>query len=577
MALLLGPRLGWPSASGFKVWVRLDAANELKLQTKLPSEATWTLQDTVTADATKDETAVLEATGLSAGTKYDYRILETDVAVATSYTYVMPSSGRFVVYHTSDQHLNTAGGAYASILDHWETNYEPSNIPAVILQTGDLYQLALFVADTKADAWTNIIGPALTLISDVGKACARLPLLYMWDDHDYAGNNTAHAWISAISAYGSEPDQQQAALDMWDYVWRDHPQAAAPSKAWVTTIADVPIACMDHRSQYSAHGNPGFAPTGILGTELTDAAAPLLGAAQTAWAKALFGTYADRGLMILVSPGTMSAHRASNSSLIEFTTGAARENIGVFGRGALNEIMQSAASFGWGNGGRRLVVFSGDDHFTGIWNGHAGLPGHFQDDQLGRSLAHAAHPVAFLEQKVVAEKIADAVEAVPFSTNFETIGVRGGEGYWNELPAEPLATTHQRGGRFITWDITSNNGGKRVSARVQVWRHADYSAVDTDSTGRTGDFFYQNGLFQAYDAASAVQAPAFDNISAGPPPNREFLRSYYDDITGQLVKENRVTRDYEHRLRDIDDVDEPGRDELSENFEPRVEELNDDP
>lgn len=57
-----------------------------------------------------------------------------------------------------------------------------------------------------------------------------------------------------------------------------------------------------------------------------------------------------------------------------------------------------------------------------------------------------------------------------------------------------------------------------------------------------------------------------------PPDNGQgparFKRWYVDDVTGAMLPEDRVERDYDGRLRDMDDVDAPGRDELFDDIPP---------
>ena len=55
-----------------------------------------------------------------------------------------------------------------------------------------------------------------------------------------------------------------------------------------------------------------------------------------------------------------------------------------------------------------------------------------------------------------------------------------------------------------------------------------------------------------------------------PPENGQgparFRRWYLDEITGAMISEDRAVRDFNGRLRDADDVDRPGMDELMETY-----------
>lgn len=51
-----------------------------------------------------------------------------------------------------------------------------------------------------------------------------------------------------------------------------------------------------------------------------------------------------------------------------------------------------------------------------------------------------------------------------------------------------------------------------------------------------------------------------------PPDNGQgparFKRWYVDDVTGAMIPEDRAARDDEGRLREVDDMDAPGRDDI---------------
>ncbi len=54
-------------------------------------------------------------------------------------------------------------------------------------------------------------------------------------------------------------------------------------------------------------------------------------------------------------------------------------------------------------------------------------------------------------------------------------------------------------------------------------------------------------------------------------------RWYLDDVTGAYHPENEVVRDFNDRLRHVDDVDEPDTDELRASFSWPIERSHPDP
>ncbi len=66
-----------------------------------------------------------------------------------------------------------------------------------------------------------------------------------------------------------------------------------------------------------------------------------------------------------------------------------------------------------------------------------------------------------------------------------------------------------------------------------------------------------------------------------PPDNGQgpirFRRSYLDDVNGIPIDEDVAVRDHLNRLRDINDLDAPDRDELMRGWMPRPEQEPIDP
>ncbi len=576
-ALTHGPRLGNPSSSGFSAWVRCDGAATVALETKLPTATAWTVNHTTAIDTTKQNTAVLTATGLLSSTKYDYRIKVDGVVAATYYTITMPADtgGHFLVYHTGDFHdahipspsNDDSLAAYMWIKDDWIANHAPNNTPAVILQLGDLYTFGSLNPAastlTAEQAFTGVpvfdfnslgvLGAVATL--DEAGATHYLPLLFMWDDWDYAGNNSS----SATGVYNdpSVVDAQAEAALIWDWTWRDHAQPAAPSFGYTYVIGGVPFIVSDSRSQKS--GGLILSGTPVVWQDPAREANTCWGITQRDWLKSEVATYAGRGLVFFVSSTTFRDPRHPARS--PFMTGGARDSLGVYHKAERNYVFKDAAGLGYGSK-TGLIVLSGDDHYDVVWKdvlhtndlspGNTSQP--VSPQYPGKELS-----LQYIEVKTRGDRRASTnAGGSPTLFNigelfsYYTKALSAGEG----------------NGCVVVWDLTSSNTGEQVSGRATFrvtnpgTNVDNYSVGDTllDDDERPGDFYFENAYFEAYRADGAQQQlyPP-DHAAAADGPLRE--RWDVDEVTGLLHPRSTITRDLEERLRYLPDIDDPGRDD----------------
>jgi len=281
--LLHGPRLGSPSSGGFTVWLHFDGAATIELQTRRTGTTAWSTQDTQAVETTKHNTVTLTATGLDAATKYDYRIMEGTTEHASYNTRTMPldQSGRFVAYFCADAHDVDARVAEAStvILSDWQTNYDTIGVPGVFAWIGDF---SLYLGSDTGDA-DDKADTTLGLFDDLGDLPKYMPMLYMWDDWDFGGNNSSYDQCASFAGTYSGTAVDEA-RKVWDYLWRDLPRPASPSYGYIIPICGVPIIVADSRSQ-KRHGD-SYTPT-LRGTE----SEPCWGTAQSAWLKTQLETY----------------------------------------------------------------------------------------------------------------------------------------------------------------------------------------------------------------------------------------------------------------------------------------------
>lgn len=554
MALLThGPRLTLGSGGVgrfFSAWIKTDGAATAKVEIRDTGLPDWTVlrwtASTAVATA-KHNTATLTMRGILPGTEYDYRILLDDVEVATQSFFTMPTSGRFVVYVVSDGHGDNQT-AYDFVRTDWEANFEPSGVPPVILQIGDLFTVGT-LTPTTVEAADDIALPAILTISGVARACSRIPILFMWNDWDFAGNNTS---LARQEAFANEPDAHAAALDLWDWMWRDHPQPASPSLGYSHVIAGVPIIMSDGRSQRTPQTNlTPSATDGVTGGETWPSDATVWGAAQRTWLIDELRTYADRALVLFNSGDTFTSQRAT------FGGGggaSSRDSIGIFWKAERNHVFREGA-IQTGYGARKnLIVLSGDDHWNVVRQGNLGEAVPF-DATLhpGNAL-----PLPFREFKIGTRL------AIPIASAITIFG--GGDFFDNRTDQSVLRM-----------DITSNNAGRHVSARMTYLKTDASGTTTSDSNSLTnvGDFYFENGYFAQYNATSQEQAQHYPDITGQRPP--AFLRWYTDEIMGDFHREDEVVRDWDGKLRAIGDVDAMDRDDYEEIWSPRTEDWPEDP
>lgn len=539
-ALTHGPRLGQPRADGFTCWSRFDAPATIKLEVRVAGTAAWAVADTQPTDAAYDETVILTAAGLDAGTKYEYRVLADDAEVASNSTWTMPAKGRFVCYQVSDGHDDNVDG-YAAILADYEANYEPSGVPAFIVQIGDLYSLIPPSGPTGEDAAASKGYPQIAAIAPT---VARLPVLFMFDDWDWGGNNSNATRLQAFAGVWAEAEQ------LWNILWRDHARPAPPSFAYTHVVADVPFIVTDQRSQ-KTFVDPLAMLVHPRGDENPREAGYLLhGDVQGPWLIEQLIEYRRRALVFYISGGTF---RGTNTPIATPTgpfTGAEREGAGLFYTGELAHIFREGCAR-WGYAERRnLVVLSGDDHFHVVWNGDVQEPVRVDDTTGDRPRAGIRAP--FYE----------------FKSSLHPNVTPGGALYGPEWELWRRSTGIST---FVRWDITSEHAGERVTARA-TFIDVDTSTAAVGDDGTDADFLFDNGRLVAYSAAEAgEQAYPPEN---SPEPGPVFGQAFVDDILGTVHTYEDVARDREGRLRRVDDLDEPGRDRLVEDWPIPIEDYD---
>jgi len=539
--LLTGPRLGPPSQTGFTLWCQAVTTGTYILDTREDGTTTWVTQDTQAIDGTKSNTVVLTASGLTPGTKYDYRIMEGAAERSTNSTWTMPASGRFVVFECADQHgkaSNLVG--FTDILSYWETNYEPDGIPGFILQIGDFASgSGITTAASGVNNWIATLGT-----SDVEDCLARLPVAFQWDDWDYGGDNSSSDW----GDYDTMPDDAETVAD---HIWRDRPQPASPSYGYSFTVANVPFIIPEDRSQritkrdesddtdYVPHWSGDEYPNNPNHT--------CFGSAQREWLKAQFVAYADRGLVVLTFGGTLKDPIATG-----FGTGVgARDSASLYYKSEVNDILKVAHDYGYSEK-NSLLVFTGDDHHSYCLDWTLGAVSKIDDTTVNRPPVPVGPNFREVKTAMRAQVTAGGLGSSAFGN-----GVGGDRVLWH---GRSISVP----GSFALLDITSSANGRYVTAVLKILRCTDGDFADGDPTydGYDPHWLFINGHWSHVDSETASTTTLAENAPG--PQRRNHDRAFVDEIMGTLHPESSMLEDRDQRLRLSDDIDDFDHEEWRE-------------
>lgn len=542
--LLHGPRLGAPSASGFAMWARASGAGTFVLSLRPHGSGSFVTVDTQPVDTSRDNTVVLHATGLVAATRYDYSLALDGVQVAADSTWTMPTTGRFVVYYLTDGH-DSGEDSLVRVLADFETTYEPLGVPALILQAGDMYENQYTTLRNVLDI---AVYPELaTWLPTV----RRIPMLFMWDDWDFGGNNSAR---NAIPAFSGEADRYVAAQAVWDIAWREAPTPTPPSRTYSITIAGVPILLLDQRSQRTHRSflnNPPILD-GIVGDEPLSPAISAVGVAHRQWIIDALRAWHDRGLVLMTTGTTFIDSRGVS------LTAAARDSWGLGFRAERNYLIRSGWTTATPWDCQRLVVLSGDDHHNALFNRQLGIPSVTNGNSLLAATLALPRNGSSTGIKLWEFKACSSGTPRVFGT---LAAVGTGDLY--ESSSDP---------QILRWDIVSTHGGRQVTARasfIRAFTGDIGTSLSGPSMGLAGDFYYENGYLARYDTASVEQSQLAPVSTL--PGGVTFERGYVDAISGVPDRRRYITRDHLHRLVRTDEIDELDRDELAMLHDARIE------
>lgn len=534
--LTCGPVVSDPATTGFKVWCAASGTGTAKLYVAAHG-STLALVDTQSIDGTKYNTAVLTATGLNAGTSYDYRV-DVDGHAGTVYTTVtMPQagSGSFLIYGIVCTHegVGYVAQAASTIIHDVDTNYPGT--PAIIIIHGDFI-------DTTGDADFRT-GRYVNEINQGVSAFARFPVLYMWDDHDFGGNNANRTDQDATVPPNDITNPQAC----WDRIWRALPRPASPSYGYTYEIAGIPIIVADARSQKAR-------TDAIVGDEPYQDSVQLFGTTQQAYLRTQLTNYANRALVFFVHSHTFADAIIGTTGTGSHSAGGQRDSTGIYHHAARNDLFATAVGLGYGNK-RNLVVLTGDDHRNTVFL-HRGLM-----RPVGKN-ATVNRPAVDLDLNFAEVK----TQSGPSASVGQSDTIFGLGNYFDSIAADvPMVTA---------WYVTGTNGGQHATARLRFLytKGALVNQTATSSAGvsagKAGDLMFKDGVWAYYSTDSALVSQSYPPDSVAP---QTWEGAYIDDINGVLVREGDAVRDEHRLLRDRHDIGERDRDDMLKDWVQPIE------
>jgi hypothetical protein len=267
-----------------------------------------------------------------------------------------PDHGRAVIYQVSDTH---------GLNETWPDNLlsfhdaQHAGLPAVVLCTGDMWN----TLENETGSLTALQDRHLAFWSEPGvkRLFSRFPILQIWDDWDYLGDNSCH---SHTGARGLRTIDRKLALDARKYFMpcprRFSAAGTAGDAGYALTVAGTLLLVPDSRSMKTAVA----ISTGGTCLDALDGSqhAACWGADQLDWMKRTLDGAGDCHKIFFVSTQTFVDNLQQPILPCHGTTTGVRDSLGLFHKWERNELLKHAAGLGLLDPERRFVVLSGDDH-----------------------------------------------------------------------------------------------------------------------------------------------------------------------------------------------------------------------
>ncbi|MBI2932125.1 MAG: alkaline phosphatase D family protein, partial [Planctomycetes bacterium] len=186
-SLTQGPVVGGVTEAGAVVWIRTSASASVSVAFSITPDLAGAQVVVGVTDAAKDSTALIPLTGLSPSTTYYYNVLVEGAPVFSA------DFPRFRTFPApgSDTEVSFAFGSCQSDGNHPIFSSIAAKDPLFFLQNGDFGYPDAMDPSTKLERQRQNFraqyDPAHPL---AGVLLRTAPLVYVWDDHDYGGNNS---------------------------------------------------------------------------------------------------------------------------------------------------------------------------------------------------------------------------------------------------------------------------------------------------------------------------------------------------------------------------------------------------
>jgi len=267
-----------------------------------------------------------------------------------------PDQGEVVIYQVSDAHgLNEAWPK--NLLRHHRDNSPET--PAVVLCVGDLWNVFQDEVGDKEALQNHYL--EFWSVPAVKQLFSQIPILQMWDDWDYLGDNSCR---THTGARGLHQINRALALgvraDFMPGPRRMAPSGAAADAGYALTLAGNLMLVPDSRSlkEAVATSSNGFCFSHLDGSQH----AACWGDTQLTWMKQTLTSSTDCYKLFLVSTQSFVDNLEPPAFPCEGSFTGTRDSLGLFHKWERNLLLKEALDLGLLHPDRRFVVLSGDDH-----------------------------------------------------------------------------------------------------------------------------------------------------------------------------------------------------------------------
>ncbi len=293
------------------------------------------------------------------GVAAEYWLAEADGRQLTRRFRCLPPSidqGDLVIYQVSDAHgFNDVWPA--NLLQHYRDKH--AGVPAVVLYVGDLWNVLFAETDSETALQDHHL--SCWAVPAVKKLLSQIPLLQMWDDWDYLGDNSSRTHTSSRGL--KDIDRTMALSVRRDFMPGPRRVIASGSDGdagYAVTLAGNLLLVPDSRSmkEPAATSAEGVCFDALDGSQR----ALCWGKDQLDWMKQVLAAATGCYKIFFVSTQTFVDNLQVPILPCEGDTTGVRDSLGLFHKWERNRLLRKVVDLGLLQTERRFVVLSGDDH-----------------------------------------------------------------------------------------------------------------------------------------------------------------------------------------------------------------------